>query len=305
LQYRTLGVSGIQVNALSLGTWQTVGQSLDFDQSERLIRYAYEQGINMFDAADTYGDAEQCLGQILAALPRERCIIATKCFFPTAQKPDSKGLSRRHLITSVDLSRKKLRMDTIDLFQCHRFDPDTPLEETVSTLQSLIEQKKIAQWGICRWEAHQLRAVHALCRDNGWKQPVSDQHFYNLLHREIEGEILPACNELGLGMIVYSPLAQGVLTGKYADGIPASSRAAQEATRKTMWDLNEQSLDYVRKLKHTCDTYNVTMPQLALAFCLRPPGVSTVLCGAISPEQLQDNLGALSLVMEEELWKNL
>ncbi len=283
------------VSEVSLGTWLNVGERLDRDASRACFRAALECGITFFDTADVYagGAAERVLGELVREVPRESVVIATKCFFPWSERPDARGLSRKHVVESVERSLRHLGTEHIDLMQCHRFDPDVPLEETARAMDDLVRQGKILHWGIGRFDAGQVADVMRVAREHDVVAPVAHQWVYNFLNREIEAEIAPRCEEVGIGILAYSPLAQGVLTGKYAGGtIPAGSRAADERLRRGMWEWRAERIARVERLRPVASELGVSIAQLALAWCLRVPTVASVIIGATRPEQVVENAQA-------------
>ncbi|MDX1649386.1 MAG: aldo/keto reductase, partial [Myxococcota bacterium] len=229
MEYRRLGRSGLRVSEIALGSWLTFGSSVDPDASAKLIHKAWDLGVNLFDTADVYagGAAEEALGRAIRDLPRHRLVIATKCYFPVSEDPNDRGLSRKHVVESVERSLRRLGTDYVDLHQCHRPDPTTPMEETVRAYEDLIRQGKVLYWGVSEWRAAQI--VDACRTADAWRayRPVSNQPQYNLMRRQMEREVLPVSKREGLGQIVFSPLGQGVLTGKYSGGeVPSGTRAA-------------------------------------------------------------------------------
>ena len=305
MKYRQLGRSALRVSEVGLGTWQTFGQTLDEAQSKALVREAFELGITFFDTADVYADgaAEISLGKALVEHSRSAYVVATKCFFPWPGDAGARGLSRTHIRRAAERSLRNLRVDALDLLQCHRFDPETPLAETCEAMAELVREGKIRHWGVGRFTVEQLEQVMAL---GAVAAPISDQHVYNALNREIEAEILPKCAELGLGMIAYSPLAQGVLTGKYLNGsVPVGSRAEFEPARQKMWELQPEQLERVAHWSALARTNGTTVLALALGYCLRAPAVSSVLIGASSPGQLRANVDAALTPIDLALLKQV
>lgn len=305
MEYRRLGRSGLRVSEISLGSWLTFGSSVDPDASIPLIRRAFDLGINLFDSADVYanGAAEEVLGRAIEGLPRHQLVIATKCFFPTSDRPNDRGLSRKHVTESVEASLRRLGTDYVDLHQCHRADPSTPMDETVRAYEDLIRQGKVLYWGVSEWRAAEI--VDACRTAERWRafRPVSNQPQYSILRRGIEREVLPVSVREGLGQIVFSPLAQGVLTGKYAGGErPAGSRATDAKRNQFMGAyLEPGELARVEKLRPLADALGMSMAQLALAWCLRHPGISSVIVGVTRPEQLDDNVKAAGRRLPDDL----
>lgn len=296
MRYRRLGRWGIEVSEITLGTWLTHGGPAG-ETATACTRRAYELGVNLFDTANVYpegheGEAERVLGQALAVFPRDSYLVATKVFSPMGDGPLLRGLSRKHVLAQADASLRRLGLEHIDLYQCHRYDPRTPLEETAAAMDHLVRQGKVLYWGVSEWSAEQLDAAVALCREQRWAVPVSDQPHYSALWREPEADVLPACARLGLGVLAFAPLAHGVLSGKYREGetAPAGSRAARPADR-WMFDsyLTPPVFAAVADFQKLAADAGCRPAQLALAWCLRDPAVSTVVVGASSVAQLEAN----------------
>lgn len=305
VQYRYLGGSGVKVSPIGLGSWLTIGNEIDDDASQNLVARAFDLGVNLFDTADVYNDGagERALGRAMSALPRHRLVIATKCFFPMSEDVNDRGLSRKHIHESIRGSLRRLETDYVDLYQCHRFDPEVPLAETARAMHDLIQQGHVLYWGVSMWPAERIAEVVALCRARGWHAPVTNQPLYNLFRRDIEAAVVPTSLREGLGQLVYSPLAQGVLTGKYDPGAapPAGSRASEESGRSFVSRyMTEEHLVKAKRLVAIAERHGHTATQVALAFCLRNPGVSSVLIGAKDGAQLEHNLSALDVTLSEE-----
>lgn len=302
---RTLGRSGLAVSEVALGSWLTIGSSIDVAGTTKLVQRAFELGVNFFDTADVYagGAAEEALGRALGAIPRRHLVIATKCFFPMSEHPNDRGLSRKHIFESVDASLRRLGTDYLDLHQCHRPDPATPVEETVRAYEDLIRQGKILYWGVSEWSAEQIEAACSAADATGGYRPISNQPNYSIMRRRIEAGVLATSERLGLGQIVFSPLGQGALTGKYSNGErPAGSRAADDERNGWMNDyLEPEALQRVDHLRPLAQKLDVSMAQLALAWCLRRSGVSSVIVGATQIAQLEDNVGASGLALPNEI----
>jgi len=297
MNYRNVGQSGLKVSEISLGTWLTFGNQVDEELGQKLVRQAFEYGINYFDTADIYnkGQAEEMLGKALQGLNRAEYIIATKSFWPMSEAPTNKGLSRKHLFDSIEASLYRLKLKYVDIFYCHRFDPDTPLEETLAAIEDLIRLGKILYWGTSEWEADQISEAWALCQARQWHPPLINQPIYNMLNKKIEQRILPTTRRLGMGTAIFSPLAQGILSGKYTGGkIPQNSRgAAKNLNMFMLGQLNDHELlAKIDQLNPIAQRLNMTLSQLAIAFTLHTPGVSTAIVGASSLEQLVENIGA-------------
>lgn len=295
MHYRRLGRSGLKVSEISLGAWVTFGNQVDEILAKQLIHAAYDQGINYFDNADVYGDgvAEVFMGKAIQDLPREALVLSSKVFWPTMPGPNGRGLSRKHVTESLHASLKRIGTDYLDLYYCHRYDPDTPLEETVYTMNTLIQQGKILYWGTSEWSAAQVTQAHGIARQYNLIPPAMEQPQYNMFHRErVENEIIPLAKELGLGLNTWSPLNFGILTGKYNDGIPPGSRASLESMAWIYDDLTPERLATVRELGEVAVDLGITQAQMALAWLLRKKEVSSVITGVTSLDQLNENLRA-------------
>jgi voltage-dependent potassium channel beta subunit len=307
MHYRRLGRSGLKVSEISLGTWITFGQQLERDTAITLVKEAYDQGVNTFDTADVYGngEAEKIIGEAIRQLPREALVLSSKVFYPTMPGPNGRGLSRKHITESIHATLKRLRTDYLDIYTCHRFDPDTPLEEVVRAMETLIQQGKILYWGTSEWTAEQIARGFGEARQHKVSPMIVEQPQYNLFNREkVETQLRHVVREYGLGLMTWSPLFHGILTGKYNQGIPEGSRATL-ASMAWMRDLmTKERLDKVRLLTDLAQSLGLTTAQLALAWILRLKEVSSVITGATSPEQLDDDLAAaeaLPLITEEVL----
>jgi voltage-dependent potassium channel beta subunit len=302
---RRVGASGLVVSEIALGSWLNFGATSDVSETTKVIEQAYDLGINFFDTADVYstGHAEEVLGRALRPIPRHQLVIATKCFFPMSERPNDRGLSRKHVFESVDASLIRLETDYLDLHQCHRFDPDTPVAETVRAYDDLIRMGKVLYWGVSEWSAEQIAQACEIADQMGSRRPISNQPGYSIMRRDIEGAALPECKRLGLGQFVFSPLAQGTLTGKYCGGvIPKDSRAADASRGKFMGRyLEVEKLDKIESLIPIADELGITLPQLALAWCLRDSGISSVIVGATKPEQLDENCKASGVTLPAEV----
>ncbi|MCC7109302.1 MAG: aldo/keto reductase family protein, partial [Deltaproteobacteria bacterium] len=256
-----------------------------------------------FDIADVYarGEAERVMGAVLRQFPRHELVISSKVFWPMSDDVNDRGLSRKHILESVDKSLKRIGTDYLDLYFCHRFDADTPLEETARAMDDLIRQGKVLYWGTSEWTGAQLRAAHAIAERRNLSGPAVEQPQYNLLVRDkVEGDVRPAANELGMGLVVWSPLASGVLTGKYDDGIPPGTRLDRiEWLRGS--GLTDERRARVKRFGQLAADAGISRARLALAWTLAQPGVSSVITGATAPEQLTENLAALSVTLSDEL----
>jgi voltage-dependent potassium channel beta subunit len=309
MRYRSLGKSGLKVSVIGLGSWLTFGNTVERDAARACILRAWERGVNFLDTANVYarGAAEETLGAILPELERDALVLATKVYFPMGDSINQRGLSRKHVREQIDRSLKRLRVEYVDLYQCHRYDPSTPLEETCAAMNDLIAQGKILYWGVSEWNADQIAAAVALCTARGWAAPVSNQPQYSALWRRIEARVLPVCRSYGLGNVVWSPLAMGILSGKYADAShpPAGSRASGQF-RDMMEDYFTQPvLDAVAKLRPLAARAGCTMTQLALAWCLREPEISSAIVGATKVEHVDENVAAGDLDVDPQIFAEM
>lgn len=297
MQYRRLGQSGLKVSAVSLGSWLTLGNTVDQAGATRVVTAAREHGINLFDTADVYarGEGEIALGKVLANLRREHLVLASKCFFPMSDDINDRGLSRKHIVESVHGSLRRLGVEYLDLYQCHRLDPDTTIEETALAMVDLIRQGKILYWGVSMWPAHAIAHAVTFCRAHALPPPISNQPLYNLFDRDLEAEVMPVAAECGLGQIVFSPLAQGALTGKYAAGRPPEpgTRAGNDKVNQFIGRyLTPERLAQAQRLVELARQHEMPAARMALAWCLRRPEVASVIIGATTPAQLIENVAA-------------
>ncbi|MFN8672048.1 MAG: aldo/keto reductase family protein [Candidatus Sericytochromatia bacterium] len=294
--YRSLGKSGIKVSEISLGTWLTYGKTVEKNAAKECFKTAFENGVNFFDTADiyAYGESEKVVGEIIQDFTRSDLVLGTKVFFPMSKNPNNKGLSRKHIIESCNASLKRLKTDYIDLYQCHRYDPETQLEEVISAMDFLVNQGKILYWGVSQWSAIQICDAGHISKYIGKSRPVSNQPVYNMFNRSLEGEVMNICDRDGLGIVVWSPLAEGVLTGKYKGGnIPSDSRAANDQANAFIKNrLKPDKLEKVDKITEIAKELNLSMSQLALAWCLRKKEISSAITGASKPEQVIENIKA-------------
>jgi len=303
MEHRPLGRSGLQVSAVTYGNWLTHGETVDRSAAVACVRAALDAGITTFDTADVYalGGAETLLGEALRGVPRESLEIATKVCNPTGDGPNDRGLSRKHVMESCHASLRRLGTDHVDLYQAHRFDPGTPLDETLVAFDDLVRQGKVRYVGVSEWTAPQI----ADALDHGIGRIVSNQPQYNMLWRVIEPEVLPLCRREGIGQIVFQPLAQGVLTGKYLPGAapPAGSRATAggRAPRFIGRVLGDALLERVQRLRPLADAAGVTMAQLAIAWTLQTEGVSSAIIGASRPEQVTENAAAAGVRLSPDV----
>ncbi len=301
MNYRRLGKSGLKVSALSLGGWTTFGDSVtDRRLARDIIMKAYDSGINYFDIADVYarGEAEKLMGSLLKLFPRHTLVISSKAFWPMSDDVNDRGLSRKHLVESVNASLQRIGTDYLDLFFCHRWDDETPLEETVRALDDLVHQGKILYWGTSEWTGAQIQAALDLCERHNLVKPQVEQPLYNMIsRRRVEGDVLPVAEKNGIGLVVWSPLASGLLTGKYDEALPEDSRLARLDWLRDQW-YRQESIAAIRKLKPVADDLGVTRAQLALAWVLRQPGVSSAITGATKPAQLDETLKAIDITLD-------
>ena len=304
MEYRRLGRSGLQVSALSFGAWVTFAQQITRETASALMTAAFDGGVNFFDNAEAYadGEAEVVMGKILKkkGWPRSEFIVSSKVFWG-GDKPNQEGLSRKHVIEACHAAMKRLKVDYLDLYFCHRPDPHTPIEETVRAMSDLVHQGKILYWGTSEWGAQGITEAHEAARKYNLVPPTMEQPQYNMFTRDkVEREFAPLYGEVGLGTTIWSPLASGMLTGKYLDGDPGDTRISlkdYEWLRKTFHDEEAQRrLDVVRNLGEFAKELGTTLPRLALAWCLKNPHVSTAIMGASRVEQLVDNLQSLEVV---------
>lgn len=306
MQYRNLGRSGLKVSEISLGSWLTYGGSVAGNQARECVLKAYDLGVNLFDTSDAYyrGEAEKVLGEILQDFPRTSYVLATKVFFPMGEGPNDRGLSRKHIMEECHASLKRLKTDYIDLYQCHRYDPETPLDETLRALDDLVSQGKILYAGVSEWSAEQISAAAQVAHRLNLHPLISNQPQYSMLSRKIEKDVIPVSEHEGLGQIVWSPLAQGVLTGKYRPGqpLPEGSRATDARSNQFMPQLlQEQTLQAVENLRPIAEQLNLTLSQLALAWVLQQPNVASAITGASRSEQVVDNVNASGVALPDDV----
>lgn len=306
MRYRQLGFSELRVSEIALGSWLTYGVGVERDRALACVRRAFDVGINFIDTANVYGRgaAESFLGEALAGIDRTSYVLATKLFFPMSDQ--DRGLSARQIHTQIDASLKRLRTDYVDLYQCHRYDPDTPLAETMTALTEIVDQGKARYIGFSEWMPDQIRAAAAL---PDVARFTSSQPQYSMLWRKPEAEVFPVCTALHIGQIVWSPLAQGVLTGKYLPGHPPppDSRAASPEMNAFFRAplRSDRVLSAVQRLKPIAQRLGLTMPQLALAWVLRTPAVSSAIIGASRPDQVTDNAAASGATLPADVLREI
>lgn len=301
MEYRRMGKSGLQLSALSFGSWVTFGSQIQDNTSEQLMQIAYENGVNFFDNAEAYasGKSEEVMGQILNKMNWDRStfIVSSKVFWG-GDKSNQKGLMRKHVVEACHAALRRLQVDYLDLFYCHRPDIDTPIAETVWTMHNLIQQGKILYWGTSEWNAQQITEAHLVAEKYNLIGPSMEQPQYNLFERsKLEKEYLPLFENYGMGTTVWSPLASGVLTGKYLKGIPKGSRMEIETLswiKDKVWSPENQ--EKVQALHNLAGDLGVSLTNMSLAWCLKNPNVSSVILGATKPHQLEENLKSLEVL---------
>ncbi|WP_282940901.1 aldo/keto reductase family protein [Paenibacillus sp. RC67] len=303
MQYRRLGNSGLKVSEISLGSWLTYGGYVADDNAVRSIEQAYDLGVNFFDTANMYerGEAEKVMGKALSQYPRESYVLATKVFNKMGEGPNDRGLSRKHIMEQCDASLKRLGADYIDIYYCHRYDKEAPLEETLRALDDLVSQGKVLYIGVSEWTPAQIVEAYAIADKLLLDKIIVNQPVYNMFNRYIEKEIIPIGQEKGYGQVVFSPLAQGLLTGKYRLGqpVPEDSRAASKNWGEKQ--LNETNLIRVEKISKIADELGIKVSQLAIAWILRQSNVASALVGASRPEQVVENCAASGITLSQDV----
>ena len=311
MKYRNVGKSGLKVSEIALGSWMTdLKDSSKKDLAKEIVFEAFSQGVNFFDCADAYsgGEAERFLGSVLKDLPRRELVLSSKVFFPTGPGPNDWGLSRKHIMESIETSLKNMQLDYLDLYYCHRFDPSTPMEETLCALSDLVRQGKILYYGVSEeWGASRLQKAQAIIEKYNLYPMTVIQPQYNMMDRYIEHEIMDVCRENGIGITSFSPLAQGLLTGKYKKNapLPEGSRATHQADKQINKMLTDENLDKVEKLSLIAQELGTTMANLALAWILHHKEISCVIVGASKTSQLKDNIKAIDVSLTEDVMKQV
>lgn len=306
MKYRKLGKWGLKVSEIALGSWMTdVAEEEAMKVAEESVDKAYELGVNFFDCADGYsgGAAERFLGNALAKYERSSYVLSSKVFFPTGKGPNDRGLSRKHIFENVDKSLKNLKTDYLDMYFCHRYDYDTPVEETMEALSDLVKQGKVLYYGVSEWLPSQVMEALNTIEKNHLRPLSVIQPQYNMMDRFIEDEMMGICEKNGIGIVAFSPLSQGLLTGKYKKGqpLPEGSRATHQADRQINKLLTDENLDKVEKLTKIADKLGITMAQLALAWALRKPCMSSLIIGATKPQQAVSNASASVIALADDV----
>ncbi|MCZ7647356.1 MAG: aldo/keto reductase [Planctomycetota bacterium] len=308
MRYRPLGRCGARVSLFSLGGWTTYGDSVsDGTTVKRILHAAYDAGVNFFDIADIYaqGQTETAMGRVLKDFPRHTLVVSSKVFWPMSDDVNDKGLSRKHIMESAEKSLKRIGAEYLDLYFCHRYDEQTPLEETVRAMDDLVCQGKVLYWGTSEWTGAQLREGWKIAdRRNAYGPQVEQPQYHLLCRKKVESDVRPAAEERGMGLVVWSPLASGLLTGKYDDGLPKGSRLEQIAWLRDAV-RTEANLEKVRRFKAVAGELGCSRAKLALAWAAAQPGISSVITGATKVEQLQENLEALDLEITPAVAKKL
>ncbi|WP_049566417.1 aldo/keto reductase family protein [Nonomuraea sp. SBT364] len=311
MEFRHLGRSGLMVSEISYGNWLTHGSQVEEDAAKQCVQAALDEGITTFDTADVYAGtkAEEVLGRALKGVRRESLEIFTKVYWPTGKGPNDRGLSRKHITESINGSLRRLQTDYVDLYQAHRFDHETPLEETLKTFDDLVRQGKVLYVGVSEWTAGQIADALSIADEMGFDRIVSNQPQYSMLWRVIESEIVPLSEREGVSQIVWSPIAQGVLTGKYVPGqaLPEGSRATDAAGGSGMIArfMKDDVLARVQELKPIAADLGLSMAQLAVAWVLQNPNVASAIVGASRPEQVRDNVKAAGVKLDAEVMKRI
>ena len=310
MEYRPLGRSGLKISEIAYGNWITHGSQVEEDAARACVQAALDAGVTTFDTADVYAGtrAEQVLGRALHGVRRESIEIFTKVYWPTGPGPNDRGLSRKHIMESAHASLRRLQTDYLDLYQAHRYDHETPLEETLRAFDDLVRQGKVLYAGVSEWRAEEIAEAVKTAGELGLDRVVSNQPQYNMLWRVIESEVIPLCQEAGIGQIVWSPIAQGVLTGKYLPGDqrPAGSRATEPGAAGDMEDyLTDRILDRVARLRPVAAEAGLSLAQLAVAWVLQNPAVSAAIIGASRPEQVRENVRASGVRLDPALLRQI
>jgi voltage-dependent potassium channel beta subunit len=309
MRYRTLGHSGLQLSTIGLGSWLTFGNSVDRDMTRACVHRAWDRGVNFIDTANVYaaGAAEETLGPIIKELDRGSLVLATKVYFPVGDAVMQRGLSRKHVRDQIEKSLRRLQVDYVDLYQCHRYDLTTPLEETCAMMNDLIRAGSILYWGVSEWNADQISSAVILCQSRGWAVPISNQPQYSALWRRVEERVWPACKRYGVGNVVWSPLAMGILSGKYKDAQhpPAGTRAAGPSKDMMEDYFTQPILDAVQQVVALARDAGCSPAQLALAWVLRDAVVTSAIVGATKVEHLDDNIAAADMDVDPLVFEKM
>ncbi len=310
MEHRRLGRSGLKVSEIAYGNWITHGSQVAEDAARRCVEAALDEGITTFDTADVYAGtrAEEVLGRALRGVRRESVEIFTKVYWPTGPGPNDRGLSRKHIMESAHASLRRLQTDHLDLYQAHRYDHETPLEETLRAFDDLVRQGKVLYVGVSEWRAEEIASALRIATGAGLDRIVSNQPQYNMIWRVIESEVIPECEKEGIGQIVWSPIAQGALTGKYLPGgaPPPGSRATDPSGSPFIRDyLTDDILGRVQRLRPVADEAGLSLAQLAVAWVLQNPNVSAAIVGATRPEQVRENARAAGVRLDPELMRRI
>jgi voltage-dependent potassium channel beta subunit len=308
MQYRNLGNAGMKVSVVSLGGWINYGEGkVAEEEARRVVERAYELGVNFFDLADVYGrgKAETQMGEVLKQYPRHTLVISTKVYWPMSDDINDRGLSRKHIFESIEKSLKRLQTGYVDIYFCHRPDPNTPMRETVRAMNDLVTQGLVHYWGTSEWSGAQIEEAYALCDRYGWHLPQTEQPQYSLVHRQfVETNVMPVTTKRGVGLVPWSPLGGGLLTGKYDEGIPADSRFARETWAAERY-MTKANVERVKKMKRIAEGLGVTRAALALAWCLTNSNVSSVITGATKVSQIEENVKASEISIDDKTKKKL
>lgn len=308
MKYRNLGSSGLKVSEIAIGSWMTqLDDSAKMETAEETLKLAYNNGINFFDCADAYsnGAAEKFLGKVLKQFPRKDLVMSSKVFFPVGKGPNDRGLSRKHIFGQINKSLKNLQTDYLDMYFCHRFDPSTPLEETLQAMSDLVDAGKVLYYGVSEWTPVQILEAELIIQKNNLHPISVVQPQYNMFDRYIEHELMDVCSKFGIGIVPFSPLAQGLLTGKYRlnQEVPAESRATYQDQIQAL--LTQDNLEKVAQLIKMAAKLNTTLSVFALAWALRRPEISSLITGASKKSQLETNLAAVDLEIPQEMFAEI
>ncbi len=297
MNYRRMGKTGLKLSEISYGAWLTFGRKVDASEATKILHKAYELGVNFFDNADVYahGKAETVMSEAIRGLPREALVISSKVFWPITESATGRGLSRKHIMESCHASLKRLGLDYLDLYFCHRYDDETPLDEVVRAMDDLVHQGKILYWGTSEWRAGQIANAYGIAAQWGLYAPSVEQPHYNMfVRRKFEDELVPSAEDLGYGLVSWSPLRSGLLTGKYNQGIPKGTRLDEHEWLRGV--LNDGDIHKVKELSQLAEELGISLPQLAIGWLLRIPQLTSVITGASCVEHLEENLKAADVV---------